>query len=110
MKTLIKMSLVVALATAQGLSHAQPMNAAPKKPITQTSCKDYLAMDEVIKPKFIYYVMGYFKGGKPIATSFDVVGVEKTKPVIDEYCRVHLSESAYKKLMDESMASEKAHS
>jgi acid stress chaperone HdeA len=107
MKALFSMSILAALATAQGLGHAQTTNESPKKPIAQTSCKDYLEMDEVVKPKFIYYSVGYSKRGKPISATFDVVGVDKMKPVVDEYCRVHLTASAYKKVMDESKASEK---
>jgi acid stress chaperone HdeA len=101
------MSILVALATAQGMGHAQATTEVSKKPVAQTSCKDYLEMDEVIKPKFIYYTVGYSKRGKPIPETFDVVGVDKMKPMLDEYCRVHLTESAYKKVMQESMASEK---
>lgn len=107
MKALFSMSILVALATAQSVGYTQTMNQSAKKPIAQTSCKDYVEMDEVIKPKFIYYLVGYSKHGKPISAAFDVVSVDKLKPVVDEYCRVHLTESAYKKVMDESMASEK---
>ncbi len=107
MKSLFSMSIMVALAGAPGLGYAQTMKQSPKKPIVQTSCKDYLEMDELIKPKFIFYSAGYSHGGKSIAPTFDVVGVDKMKPVIDEYCRVHLTASAYQKVMDESMASEK---
>jgi acid stress chaperone HdeA len=107
MKAILSVSILAALATAQGLSHAQTTNDPPKKPLAQTSCKDYLAMDEVIKPKFIYYTAGYSMRGKPVGANFDVVYVDKMMPVIDEYCRVHLTASAYQKVMDESKASEK---
>lgn len=107
MKAFLSMSVLVALVTAQGVGHAQATTESSKKPITQTSCKDYIAMDEVIKPKFIYYTVGYSKRGKPVMETFDVVGVDKMKPVLDEYCSVHLTSSAYKKVMEESKASEK---
>lgn len=107
MKAILSMSLLAALATAQGVGYAQATNPSAKKPLAQTSCKDYLEMDETIKPKFIFYTVGYSKHGKPVAESFDVVDVDKMKPVIDEYCRVNLTASAYEKVMKESMASDK---
>lgn len=107
MKLFLNVSILFALVTAQGLAHAQAAHDSPKKSIAQTSCNDYLEMDEAIKPKFIYYSAGYSKRGKRVSPTFDVVGIDTMKPVLDEYCRVHLTSSAYKKVMDESMASEK---
>lgn len=108
MKAIFRISFLVALASVQSLGHAQAKNNATAKAVVETSCKDYLEMDETIKPKFIYYSVGYSKSGKPSISAFDVVGVDKIKPVIDEYCHVHLKESAYKKVIEESIASEKA--
>jgi acid stress chaperone HdeA len=107
MKATLSMSILAALTIGQGVAHAQAMNSSATKPLAQTSCKDYLEMDETIKPKFIFYTVGYSKHGKPVAENFDVVGVDKMKPMIDEYCRINLKASAYEKVMKESMASEK---
>lgn len=107
MKAFFGTSILAALVSVQGLAHAQTANAPPNKPVAQRSCKDYLKMDEVVKPNFIYYLVGYSKRGKPSSAMFDVVDIDKVKPVIDEYCRVHLTASAYRKVMDESKASEK---
>ncbi|MEO7057352.1 MAG: HdeA/HdeB family chaperone [Caldimonas sp.] len=111
MNTRLTLTLIAAaLAATQGLAQAQTAPAAhppSNKPLVQTSCKDYLEMDEVVKPKFIYYTVGYSKKGKPTSATFDVVDVDKIQPIVDEYCRVHLTASAYKKVMDESRSSEK---
>ena len=107
MKTLFSIGILAALVSVQGLAQAQTTNSPPKKPIAQTSCSDYLGMDDVVKPKFIYYTVGYSKSGKPASATFDVVDVDKLIPVVDEYCRVHLTASAFQKVMDESKASEK---
>jgi acid stress chaperone HdeA len=72
------------------------------------SCKEYVEMDDVLKPKFIYYSVGYSRHGKPDAATLDIEGVDRIQPVVDEYCRDHLTASAFKKVMEESMASEKA--
>lgn len=51
MKALFSIGLLVALAGVQSLGHAQTKPSATMKPIVETSCKDYLEMDETIKPK-----------------------------------------------------------
>jgi len=107
MKAFFSTSILAALVGAQSLVYAQTPNETPNKPVARTSCEDYLKMDDAVKPKFIYYSVGYSKRGKPSSATFDVVGVDKMKPVIDEYCRVHLTASAYQKVMDESKALEK---
>ncbi|MDQ6629041.1 MAG: HdeA family protein [Pseudomonadota bacterium] len=107
MKAILSITVLAVLATGQGLAPAQTASGSPKKSIAQTSCKDYLEMDEVVKPKFIYYSVGYSKRGKPTSATFDFVEVDKMKPVVDEYCRVHLTSSALQKVMNESKASEK---
>lgn len=107
MKAFLSASILVALATAQSPAFAQTPNAATQKPVAKTTCKDYMAMDEVSKPKFIYYTVGYSKRGKPVSETFDVISIDKMQPSLDEYCRVHLTESAYDRVMKDSMASEK---
>lgn len=80
--------------------------AASPKPIVKTSCQDYLAMDETIKPKFIYMAVGHSKKGQPEVV-FDMTATDKLQPEIDQYCRVNLTKSAYEHVMKSSMASEK---
>lgn len=63
-------------------------------------------MNEVLKPKFIYYVVGQTKRGKPETVYFDVDYVERIVPSIEKYCRVHLTASAYERVISESIASE----
>ena len=106
-KSIFGMSILVAMTTLQTVAHAQSTTESPKKAITRTTCKDYMEMNETVKPKFIFYTVGYSKQGKPVSAAFDVVGVDRVQPVLDEYCRVNLTASAYQKIMKESMASEK---
>lgn len=111
MKTLMSMSIMAVLLGAQGMAQAQaPAQAtdtASKKAVTETTCKEYLEMDEVIKPKFIYYSVGQSTRGKPTSEFLDVVEIDQIQPVLEEYCRVNLTASAYQKVMNESKASEK---
>jgi len=108
-------TLVAATAMAQAPSPAKAPTAtaavvaAPatkaRKPIVKTTCSDYVALDESIKPKFIYYAVGHTQGGKKEAV-FEEDAIEKIKPELDQYCSVHLDKSAYAKVLASSMASE----
>lgn len=89
-------------ATAQA-----PATPAKAKSIVKTSCQEYVALDETIKPKFIYYAVGHSKKGNREVV-FDEVAVEKIKPELDKFCTVNLTKSAYDKVMAESIASERA--
>ncbi|HMN19991.1 MAG TPA: HdeA/HdeB family chaperone [Ottowia sp.] len=109
MKTARKRPLL-ALLLAGGLSVAQTaMAAAPgaDKPIVKTTCQDFLAMDETMRPKFIYYAVGHGSKGQPEAV-LDVAGTDTIQPELEQYCQVNLDKSAYAHVMQTSMASEKA--
>lgn len=98
----------LALVLASGLSMAQTAAApAPAKPIVKTSCEDFLAMDETIKPKFIYYAVGHTAKGRPEAV-LDIAGTDTIQPELEQFCKVNLTKSAYEHVMQTSMASEKA--
>lgn len=116
MKTIACITVLTFSALAAGAASAQtsvpaapaaaPAHAAHMaKPIVKTTCADYTALDETIKPEFIYYVVGHSKHGRPDAV-FDEVAIDKIKPELDQYCSVNLTKSAYEKVMASSMASD----
>ena len=107
MKTVACLSvLALALGTGMSLAQAATPAAPSSKSIVKTTCQDYLAMDETVKPKFIYYAVGHTKKGKP-ETILDISGTDTIQPELDQYCKVNLSKSAYEHVMKTSMASEK---
>lgn len=98
---------LAALATTSVMAQA-PSATTATKPVVQTTCTDYVGMQESFKPKFIYFAVGHGKHGAKAAV-IDEIGVEKIKPELDEYCKVHLTKSAYDKVIASSMASEPSH-
>lgn len=105
MKAIVRSSLLV-LAFGLGVSAAQAADNA--KPITQTTCADYLALDESVQPKFIYYAVGHSQNGDPEAV-FNMAGVDTIHPQLNEFCEINLTKSAYLQVMKSSMASEIAY-
>lgn len=106
-------AIALALALAGGcLTVAQaataPAAASPAaKTIVKTTCADFLAMDETIRPKFIYYAVGHGSKGRPEAV-LDIAGTDTIQPELEQYCKDNLSKSAYAHVMQDSVASEKA--
>jgi acid stress chaperone HdeA len=78
------------------------------KPVLKTTCADYVALTETIKPQFIYYAVGHGQHGKKDAV-FEEVDIEKIKPEVDKFCSINLTKSAYDQVIASSIASEKAY-
>ena len=78
-------AVAVALIATSTLALAQ--GSAPKKPLGKLTCEEFLAFDDTVKPKVVYWAAAYGKGGKPEAAMLDVEATEKVIPVIIEKCK-----------------------
>jgi len=105
--SLSALSLAAVTATAAMAQTPSSPPAAPARPAVKTTCSDYIGMKETVKPQFIYFAVGHGKKGGKEAV-FEEGVVEKIKPELDQYCAVHLTHSAYEKVITASMASEPA--
>jgi hypothetical protein len=65
----------------------KPAHPAVSWPTTMT-CKEFLALDEVIKPKVVYWAEGFDKKGKPDQVIFDIASIDHYYPVFSRrvYC------------------------
>lgn len=99
-------ALALALGVGLPVAQAAAAETAPAKPIIQTTCQDYLALDETVRPKFIYYAVGHDAKGDPEGV-LDIEGTDAIQPELDQFCAVHLDQSAYDAAMKSSKASEK---
>ena len=82
---LIATAAAGALIATSTLALAQ--TSAPKKPLGQLTCEEFLAYEDTFKPKVVYWAVAYGKGGKAEAAMLDVEGTEKVIPVIIEKCK-----------------------
>lgn len=109
-------ALLCALALTLGAGVPMAQAASPAsvnaKPVVNTTCKDYLAMDETAKPNFIHAAsQAAHKDNAKKVTSIivDKLGVEeRLKPELEQYCQRNLDKSAYEHAMKASVASEKS--
>ena len=68
------------------------------QPLGKMTCEDFLAIDDTVKPKVVYYAVAYAKGGKPEAAVLDVEGTEKITPLLIEECKAKPKESFWQKV------------
>lgn len=73
-----------------------------KQNAAKMTCTDFLALDEVIKPKLVYWAEGYNKKGKPDDAEFDVVTTDRLVPVLVEVCKRSPQEQFLKKANEEA--------
>lgn len=74
---------------------------APKKPLSQWTCQQFLAMDDQFKPKAVYWATAYSKGGKPEASTLDIDGTETVTPAIIDTCTKNPGASFWQTLKGE---------
>jgi len=72
-----------------------------KKPVTQWTCADFLAVEDQYKPKVVYAATAYSKAGKPEGEVIDIEGTEKVTPMIITVCEGAPRASFWEKLKAE---------
>lgn len=65
------------------------------------TCTEFLTLDEVAKPKYVYFATAYVKGGKPEDAVIDVISTEKLVPMIVEDCKHNLNASYYARVKEQ---------
>jgi acid stress chaperone HdeA len=72
--------------------------AEVKKPVTQWTCEEFLALDDQFKPNAVYWATAYAQGGDPEASELDIAGTETVTPMVIEDCGKEPKASFWEKL------------
>lgn len=64
----------------------KPATAATPKPV-KMSCKEFVALDDTVKPKVVYWAEGFSKKGKPVDSVIDVDETDKLVPMLVTECK-----------------------
>jgi hypothetical protein len=65
------------------------------------TCEEFLALEDVVKPKVVYWAEGFDRKGKAEDASFDVETTDRLVPVIIEVCQKEPKGSFWKKVKAE---------
>lgn len=90
MNKLLSCAGALALSLTVGVSMAH----AAKKPVTEMTCEEYLALDETERPNFIYYAAGYNAAGQGSAV-LDVNSIDTIQPELDAFCKDNAKEKLW---------------
>jgi acid stress chaperone HdeA len=69
-----------------------------KKPVTEWSCAEFIALDDEYKPNAVYWASAYAQGGEPEASQLDIAGTETITPMIIQDCEKDPKASFWQKL------------
>jgi acid stress chaperone HdeA len=94
----ILIALVVVGVATSAAAETKTSAAQLKKPVTQWTCADFIALDDQYKPNAVYWASAYAKGGKPEASELDIVGTEQVTPMIVQDCEKEPKASFWQKL------------
>ena len=99
----MKMRSTVTLAVVSGVllstSVISPLWAATHKPETMT-CEDFLVLDDVVKPKVVYWAEGFNRKGKATDAVVDIDATDKLVPVLVTECKQTPKETFWEKIKE----------
>lgn len=82
----MKRALLIAPVLVLGLA-VTAVAGENKKPVSQWTCQEFLAVDGQFQPKVIYSASMLTKKGKPEGAMIDVAGTEKVVPIVISECK-----------------------
>jgi hypothetical protein len=74
-----------------------PVLAATKKPASMT-CDEYVLLDDVVRPKVVYWAEGFNAKDQPDAAVVDIAATDNLVPVLVDECRQTPGLSFWQKL------------
>jgi acid stress chaperone HdeA len=102
-KTIVKITHILIPALLAGVAvsagaETKTSAAVTKKPVTQWTCEEFIALDDEYKPSAVYWASAYAKGGEPEASELDIAGTEQITPAIVQECEKEPKASFWQKL------------
>ena len=74
MKSIITLTLMTGVMLTTTVSPLA-LAATTQKPATMT-CEEFVVLDDVVKPKVVYWAEGYNRKGKPVDAVVDVAATD----------------------------------
>jgi len=84
MKSTVTMALLSGVLLSATMT--SPVLAATHKPAKMT-CEEFLMLDDMVKPKVVYWAEGFNRKGKPVDAVVDIDATDKLVPVLVTECQ-----------------------
>jgi acid stress chaperone HdeA len=82
-------------ATSDKTAKSDKMAKGPSP--AKMTCEDFVMLEDVAKPKVVYWAEGFDRKGKPEDATFDIEATDRLVPVLVEICKQTPKESFWKK-------------
>jgi hypothetical protein len=90
-------AIIVLSGVLLSASLTAPVVAAGHKPATMT-CDEYVMLDDVVKPKVVYWAEGFNYQGEPVDAVIDFDATDNLVPIIVDECKATPKESFWEKV------------
>ena len=85
MKSIITLTMMTGVLLTTTMSPVA-LAATTHKPATMT-CEEFVVLDDVVKPKVVYWAEGYNRKGKPVDEVVDITETDKMVPLLVTECQ-----------------------
>jgi len=90
-------TIVVLSGVLLSASITAPVLAAKQKP-TKMTCDEYVMLDNVVKPKVVYWAEGFNYQGEPVDAVVDFDATDSLVPVLVDECKATPKVSFWEKI------------
>ncbi len=84
----MKSTITIAVLTGILLSASMPSTVfAATHKLAKMTCEEFLTLDDVAKPKVVYWAEGFNRKGKPVDAVIDIDSTDRLVPVLITECQ-----------------------
>ena len=97
MKSTITMAVLSGVLLSSGMT-STALAATPTHKPAKMTCEEYVMLDDVVKPKVVYWAEGFNKKGKAEDAVVDIAATDKLVPILVNECQETPKASFWEKI------------
>ena len=97
MKSTITMAVLSGVLLSAGITSTVLAATPTHKPVKMT-CEEYVMLDDVVKPKVVYWAEGFNQKGKENDAVVDIAATDKLVPILVDECKQTPEASFWEKI------------
>jgi hypothetical protein len=97
MKSTITMAVLSGVLLSSGMT-STALAATPTHKPAKMTCEEYVMLDDVVKPKVVYWAEGFNKKGKAEDAVVDIAATDKLVPILVDECQESPKASFWEKI------------
>ena len=97
MKSTITIAVLSGVLLSAGMT-STVLGATPTHKPAKMTCEEYVMLDDVVKPKVVYWAEGFNKKGKAEDAVVDIAATDKLVPILVDECQESPKASFWEKI------------